>query len=313
MRRDGRKVPDTRVAIGIPVFNGARFLAESLDSLLSQSYEDIDFVISDNASTDGTEEICRAYAARDARVRYVRSDVNRGGSWNFNNVVHQTSAPFFKWATHDDLVAPTYVARCMEVFEAAPATVALVYARTKIIDHDGGVIREHDDNLDIRDDRPHRRLAILVHNIVMANAQFGLIRRAALDRSRLVAAFPTSDYVLMAELAMVGEFWEIPEFLFFRREHAAMSRKANPSAAEASEWFAPGSGTHGPPREFLTVFAEHFRSIHAAPLGRLERTRCYGAYLPTALRRYRKRMRPEIAAAISHAFSRHALRRTPAQ
>jgi glycosyltransferase involved in cell wall biosynthesis len=311
MSRNGHKVPDSKVAIGIPVFNGAHFLAESLDSLLSQSYEDIDFLISDNGSTDGTEEICRAYAARDARVRYFRSDVNQGASWNYKNAVHQTSAPFFKWATHDDLLAPTYIERCLEVFDEAPATVALVYPRTKIIDDEGVVVREYDDNLDIRDHRPHRRLALLVQNIVMANASFGLIRRTALDRSRLLDAFPTADYVMMAELAMVGEFWEIPEFLFFRREHAAMSRKANPTAAEAAEWFAPGSGTHRPSREFLTLFIEHFRSIHNAPLGHLERTLCYGAYLPAALRRYRKRIRPEITAAISHAFSRHALRRTP--
>lgn len=300
---------DVRVAIGVPVYNGAQFLAESLDSLLGQTYENIDFVISDNGSTDGTEEICRAFAARDSRVRYLRSDVNRGASWNYENVVNQTSAPFFKWATHDDLIAPTYIERCVDVFASAPATVALVYGRTKVIDDNGVVIRDHEDNLDIRDPRPHRRLAIVVRNVVMYNAGFGLIRRTALDQTRLLDAFPAADYVFMAELAMAGEFWEIPEFLFFRREHAAMSRKANPTAAEAAEWFAPGSGTTGPSREFLTIFAEHFRSIHKAPLGRLDRARCYGAYLPTALRRYRKRMSPEIVAALAYSVSRRAHRR----
>ena len=310
--RHGQHPPNVGVAIGVPVFNGGHFLAESLDSLLAQSYDNIDFVISDNGSTDDTEEICRASAARDHRVRYFRSDVNRGASWNYGNVVDQTSAPFFKWATHDDLIAPTYVERCMEVFAMAPPTVALVYARTKIIDEEGIVLREHDDNLDIRDHRPHRRLAKVVHNIVMANAGFGVIRRSSLDTTRLLDAFPAADYVFMAELAMAGEFWEIPEALFFRREHAAMSRKAHPTAAEAAEWFAPGSGKAGPSREYSTLFAEHFRSIHRAPLGRFERARCYGTFLPAGLRRYRKRMRSEITAAISYAVSRYAPQRTPA-
>ena len=219
-------------------------------------------------------------------------------------MIERSSAPYFKWATHDDLIAPTYMERCMDVFAEAPPTVALVYGKTKIIDDKGDFIRTHDENLDIRDPRPHRRLKTVVHNIVMANAGFGLMRRSALDQTRFLDAFPAADYVFMAELAIAGEFWEIDEYLFFRREHEAMSRKANPSAAEAAEWFAPGSGTKGPSKEFVTIFAEHFRSIHNARVGHVERAKCYATYVPTALRRYRKRMRPEITAAISYSVSR---------
>jgi glycosyltransferase involved in cell wall biosynthesis len=75
-----------RVSIGVPVFNGERFLAETLDSLLNQTFSDLEVVISDNASTDQTEEICRAYAAHDARIRYYRNDVNRRAAWNHNRV-----------------------------------------------------------------------------------------------------------------------------------------------------------------------------------------------------------------------------------
>ncbi|RDI74845.1 Glycosyl transferase family 2 [Gaiella occulta] len=286
--------PAAKVSIGIPVYNGAQFLAASLESLLAQTYEDIEFVISDNGSTDGTEAICREFAARDGRIRYLRADTNRGASWNYRNVVQQTSGPYFKWATHDDLLAPTYIERCVEVLDAAPAGVALVYPRTRIIDGDGNVVRDYDDNLDIRAKTPHERLRLLVGNIVMANASFGLIRRTALARSRLLDKFPSADYVMMAEFALFGEFWEIPEFLFFRREHEAMSRKANPSATEAAEWFEPGSSKNATGREFWRLFVEHLRSIHHARLDPVEKAKCYAGFLGVWTRRYRRAMVDEI-------------------
>jgi len=281
------------VSIGIPVYNGARFLAESLDTLVAQTYEDIEFFISDNGSTDGTEEICRDYAARDPRIRYERADENRGASWNYKNVVHRTSGRYFKWATHDDLLAPTYIETCVDVLDGAPASVALVYPRTAIIDEDGRFVREYPDNLDIRARTPHERLGRLVRNIVMSNASFGVIRRSVLDRSRLLDDFPSADYVMMAEFAMLGELWELPEVLFFRREHPGMSRAAHRSPAQAAEWFRPGSSEGRRVNESWRLFVEHFRSIHTLPLGRAERARCYGAFVPAWIRRHGPRMATE--------------------
>jgi glycosyltransferase involved in cell wall biosynthesis len=278
------------VGIGIPVYNGERFLPASLESLLGQTYEDIEFVVSDNGSTDGTAEICRDFAARDSRLRYVHSPTNRGAAWNYANVVRETSSPYFKWATHDDLVAPNYVERCLEVFRGGPETIGVVYGRTAIIDEAGNVKRDYDDNLDIRDETPWMRLGRLVRNIVMSNASFGVIRRSVVERSRLLGAFPSADYAMMAEFAMLGQIWEIPEVLFFRREHAAMSRAANPSATEAAEWFLPGSSKGKRMLETWRLFGEHFRSIHAVPLSRTERALCYAVLVPTWARRYGPRM-----------------------
>jgi glycosyltransferase involved in cell wall biosynthesis len=280
------------VSIGIPVYNGARFLATSLESLVGQTYEDIELLISDNGSTDATEEICRDFAARDQRIRYLRANSNQGASWNYRNVAHQTSGRYFKWATHDDLLAPTYIERCVDVLEQAHDGVALAYPRTMIIDEDGAPVREYDDNLDIRDRTPHERLRRLVRNIVMSNASFGLIRRSAIDRSRLLDTFPSADYVMMAEFAMLGELWEIPEFLFFRREHPGMSRVAHRTPAEAAEWFKPGSGSSQGKHvnESWPLFVEHLRSIRSLPLGGRERARCYATFVPAWLRRHGPRM-----------------------
>lgn len=283
------------VSIGVPVYNGARFLATSLESLLAQTYEDIEFVISDNGSTDETEEICRDAASRDVRVTYLRSPTNRGASWNYRNVADQTSGRYFKWATHDDLLAPTYIERCVAVLDEAPSSVALVYPRTQIIDENGSILRDYADNLDIRDPTPHQRLRRLIENIVMSNASFGLIRRAAVDRSRLLDTFPSADYVMMAEFAMLGQFWEIPEHLFLRREHPGMSRVAHQSPADAAEWFKPGSGSSQGRRviESWRLFAELFRSIDSMPLSRAERMRCYAVFVPTWFRRFGPRMLTE--------------------
>jgi glycosyltransferase involved in cell wall biosynthesis len=283
------------VSIGIPVYNGARFLATSLESLLAQTYEDIEFVISDNGSSDETEEICLEAASRDARITYLRSPTNRGASWNYRNVADQTSGRYFKWATHDDLLAPTYIERCVAVLEEAPPSVALVYPRTRIIDEHGSTVRDYDDNLDIRDPMPHQRLGRLVANIVMSNASFGLIRRSTIDRSRLLDSFPSADYVMMAEFAMLGQFWEIPESLFFRREHPGMSRLAHRSPSDAAEWFKPGSGSSQGKNviESWRLFVEHLRSIYSMPLSAAERARCYGVFVPTWIRRYGPRMLTE--------------------
>jgi glycosyltransferase involved in cell wall biosynthesis len=272
------------VSIGLPVYNGARFLATSLDSLLAQTCEDFELVISDNASSDGTEEICREYAARDARIRYLRRETNRGAAWNFNSLVAKTDGPYFKWATHDDAHAPTCVERCLETLREGGDRVSLVYPRTRIIDENGEFVRDYRDGLDLRERTPHERLRSLVRNLVLGNPMFGLARRSTLERTRLNGSFPSSDYVLLAELALLGEIWEVPEALFFRRDHPDTSRRAHATASELAEWFEPG-GDSRRVREFTRLFVEHFRSIHSLPLGRRERLRCDAVFANAWLRR----------------------------
>ena len=277
--------PAPRVTLGVPVYNGARFLAESLDSLLAQTYEDFELIISDNGSTDGTEAICRGFAERDTRVRYHRSEANRGASWNFNNVFHLSSGRYFKWATHDDVLAKTYLERCVAVLDQAPAEVVLCYPKTKIIDENGAVVRAYEDGLDLRQRAPHARLRHLVKNIIMSNPAFGLIRSDALRQTRLLEPFVSSDYVLLAELAMLGQFWEVPDHLFFRREHAGMSRYANVTPSEVAEWFEPGSG-RGNVTEFSRLFVEHLRSIERSPLARSDKLQAYLTFVPVWMRRH---------------------------
>jgi glycosyltransferase involved in cell wall biosynthesis len=282
------------VSIGVPVYNGARFLAATLESLVGQTYENIEIVISDNGSTDETGQICRDFTARDARVRYIRHDTNRGSALNWNGLMRETSGPYFKWAAHDDLLAPTFVERCVEVLDGSPERVCLVYPRTRIINECGDAVRDYDDRLDLRDEAPHDRLRQLVRNMVLCNVQYGLIRRSALERTRLMGSFPSSDYVLMAELALLGEFWEIPESLFYRREHPASSRRANRTAAEVAEFYEPGSARKDFVREFWRLFGEHLRSINSAPISHAERVWCATIFVFEWIRRHRAPMWSEL-------------------
>lgn len=262
------------LTIGLPVYNGADYLELSLASIEEQTYQDYQVLISDNASTDGTEDICRAYASRDERVSYVRHERNMGGAWNFNFVFTESSSPYFKWITHDDLHAPGFLEAAIEAINAEPSAI-LAYPRTVLIDEDGEPIRDFADRLDLRSLHPHERLRTYLDNYEMSNAIFGVIRRPLMERTSLLGAYSSSDKVLMAEMAIAGQFIEIADFLFRRRYHEGMSRKANITPEEIAEWFDPNQ-----PRPVAMtrtkLFVEYARSIASMPaIDARERVRCF--------------------------------------
>jgi len=119
-----------RISIGMPAYNCERYIAQSIESLLAQTYGSFELVISDNASTDGTEQICREYATRDKRIRYIRRTENIGGPGNFRYVFAQCTGEFHKWATADDYCHPSFLERCLGVLESNPKTV-LCYPKTR--------------------------------------------------------------------------------------------------------------------------------------------------------------------------------------
>lgn len=265
-----------RVSIGLPVYNGEDFLEEAIESILAQTFRDFELVISDNASTDATQAICEGYAQRDGRVRYHRSDTNRGAAWNYNRVFELSSGEFFKWQAHDDLCMPTFLERCLEVFDEASEGVVLVYPKTDVIDAAGKVLPQHvAETVDARDSRPHRRLAKVLRSLNMACAVFGLIRTSALRQTRLIGRFIASDYVLLSELAMLGELREVPQVLFQRRLHPRISTYASRSSTALLQWFDPTQVRYArwlSPMMWLGV--EYLRSARRVPPRRVDRVRC---------------------------------------
>jgi glycosyltransferase involved in cell wall biosynthesis len=210
-----------RVSIGLPVYNGERFLATAIDCILAQDFDDFELIIADNASTDGSIEIAAEYAGRDNRISIHTSGVNRGAAWNFNRCVHLARGHYFKWAAHDDELAPTCLSRCIPIMDEEP-DVVLCYSRILQIDADGNVIRELPAWSAV-EDSPGRRVRSVLVSMSHATAMFGLTRRTELLRTRMERSYGASDRALLAQLALMGKLREVPEFLFRDREYPERS------------------------------------------------------------------------------------------
>lgn len=199
------------VSIGVPVFNEEGHLAEALDSLLAQTYDNIEVVISDNASTDRTPEICAAYAARDPRVRYHRNENNVGGIENFNVAFRLARGEFFMWASGHDVRHPSQIARCLEMMLAEPEVV-LCYSQVVWVDQDG---REHAKVHEYIDTRGLAervaRLNVVLWSLHGGFPVYGLFRSEALRRTALYTQVVSPDMSLLIELALVGRFAFLPE------------------------------------------------------------------------------------------------------
>jgi glycosyltransferase involved in cell wall biosynthesis len=234
-------VRQQKVSIGLPVYNGERFLAEAIESLLGQTYGDFELVISDNASTDSTGEICAAYARKDSRIRYYRTQHNIGCNPNFRRVFQLTSEEYFKWATHDDLHAPTFLEHIVAALNANPS-IALCYARALMIDEAGNRLGERAYPLNLLDPEladPAERFWRVLDIDLGSPAVYGVFRRKFLEKTPLMGTTYAADQVLLAEVALRGMFCEIPEGLMLHREHDSRSVHENPTRHALVAWVEP--------------------------------------------------------------------------
>jgi glycosyltransferase involved in cell wall biosynthesis len=290
-----------RVSLGLPVYNGESHLAEALDSLLGQSLQDFEIIISDNHSTDATEAICRGYAARDRRIRYARSDQNRGAAWNFNRVLDLARGRHFKWTSANDLHAPDYLIRCVEVLDARPEVV-LCYPKTKLIDDSGVVTADCEDNLDLPWPQAARRFKEFFTRIRLSNAFLGVIRPEVLRRTGKLGAYPGSDVVLLGELSMHGVFVEVPEVLFYRRKEKRNVAR-DQSLTDLQEFYDPGSGGKVFMRTWRHQY-EYLRAALRAPLPLSERARI-AAYIARVCISVRGELARELTGAVQSLADRH--------
>lgn len=275
----------------MPVRNGQRFIREALDSLLGQSFEDFEIVISDNASTDRTETICREYASRDPRVRYHRNHRDIGPAPNYNATFDRSRGQYFKWSAHDDVLEKQYLEKCVSALDADDSAV-LTYPRTRIIDESGNEIEDYDYKLATDSPDPVRRFAELVlvnHRRHRAVEIFGLMRSAALHKTPLQGSYARGDSVLLVRLALLGRFVEVPERLFLSRCHASQSMQTLPTTARTGGSRLArflGTGPLPPPEWWdntrrgrvsfpeWNLLREYWRSIERSGLSWVDRTRC---------------------------------------
>lgn len=211
-----------KVSIGLPVYNGENYLENALDSLLAQTFTDYEVILSDNGSTDCTAEICERYARQDERIRYSRSEINQGAAWNFNRVLQLAKGEYFKWMAHDDLIAPTYLERCVEILDR-DSSVVLAHTRLDWIDAEGKFLADYTINLNTGAPLPRQRYRALLLEWHMCFDVFGLIRTDALRQTPGMGNYGHADGILLEQLAMLGRFQEIPEVLFWARRHEKQS------------------------------------------------------------------------------------------
>ena len=213
------------VSIGVPLHNGERYLREALDSLLAQDYPNLEIVISDNASTDASREICEGYAKRDPRIAYHRVDGNMGAIWNFNHVFELTKGDYFMWAADDDVRAPRFVSACVAALEERPEAV-MCCSMLEFIDEAG---RSIETQWFTYAGGPSGKSRIdRVREIGRGEAWFGvygLARRSVLAQVRRSTPTWGFDVVLLLEMCLHGSVRVLPDCLFSYRVFAAKTQQ----------------------------------------------------------------------------------------
>jgi len=275
-RQAPRAVPPL-VSIGLPVFNGDRYLARTLDSILGQDFRDFELIIGDNASTDGTQALCEAYAAADPRIRYLRHPRNLGAGPNYDLCFHRARGRYFKWAAHDDMLAPGFLSVAVAALERRPDAVLCSTGITEIGPRDE-VLRVYANDLPgVEAATPARRLAAVIHRHHQCEDFFGLYRRDALVGSGLHDTYSGSDRVLLAEMALRGPWARVPDPVFLHREHPHRYTRAVllVDRREAAQWQDTAAPARAPSTQFhLVLYRHYWRLVGKTVPGLRDRLAC---------------------------------------
>lgn len=220
-----------KVSIGMPVYNGMQFIREAVDSLLAQTYTDFELVISDNASTDGTEAICREYAAKDSRIRYVRQAENRGAAANFQFVLEEAKGEYFKWMAYDDYLAPQFIELIVEYLHRNQDVVSCISDLVVIgSSPDNGVVVRHIDLL-----REHQDWTKVIDKFILSLSPYfntnsayfsvyGIHRRVVVkeiyDHMGSIERIISNEFPFLANMALRGRIVAIQPALWTYRRHA---------------------------------------------------------------------------------------------
>jgi glycosyltransferase involved in cell wall biosynthesis len=257
------------LSVGMPIYNGETYIEHALNSILSQSFTDFELIISDNGSTDRSMEICREFAARDARISIHLSPENRGAAWNYNRVFELARGKYFKWFSHDDQCSSNLFEVCIDVLDRNE-DVVICYGKTVLMDEDGLQYDQYHDGLHLRQSSPAERFRIFHWRMRtpprLCNAIMGVVRAEALARTPRIGNYIASDMILLGELCLSGQFHEVQEASFLRREHAGRSTRAHHDHNARAEWFDPANKDKIQ-RPNARCFLEYLRAVHRVPMG----------------------------------------------
>lgn len=287
-----------RLSIGLPVYNGEKYLKESLNALLGQTYEDFELIISDNASTDGTADICHRYEKDDSRIRYIRQPYNIGAAPNHNFLVREAHGTLFKWASADDLYARDLLERCVNALDEYP-DVVLAHSWTAAVDSKGNVTQALEYPLATDSSSPPERFRSMLfgcsglfrtshgdnpsviradnNGVIRADDMYGVIRADVLRRVAPHGSYYHADRILMLEIGLNGRFHQTPEWLYFRRDHEDRGTH-RPTVRDWCGWLDPNRSNKlwNPTARLLAEYiGAYAAAIRRAPLSSADRRECY--------------------------------------
>ena len=264
-----------KVSFGMPVYNGEQYLEKTLDSILAQTFTDFELVISDNGSTDRTQQICESYAAKDERIKYYRNPINIGVAPNCNRVFQLCSSEYFKLTDFDDILSPEFLEKCVQGLDQHPRA-ACCYPKTRLINENGEKIKDFDPPKDASSPQPHLRFKSLIldpdHIVSQAS---GLMRSEMVGNTVMHGSYPCSDEVFLAHLSLLGDFIELPDRLFYYRIHAKQSTKGVKASERSRVYFYDTSLQGKVVLIKWLYFKNCLTAIHTSPIGLNQKMLCY--------------------------------------
>jgi glycosyltransferase involved in cell wall biosynthesis len=209
------------VSIGMPVFNGEKFIRQALDSLLAQTFTDFELIISDNASTDATGSICRIYAEQDSRIRYIRQQENLGALSNFQFVLNEARGEYFMWAACDDKWDRNWIMLLSNRLEDAKGCA--VFGRLVQIDENSNPL-EHPaahNTFQFTGSSLKRRASFFIEfeGKGKANLFYSLFRKSSIASIKLTNY--DSDYLALFDLLSSMKFVSVINTFLYKRIHSA--------------------------------------------------------------------------------------------
>jgi len=261
---------EPKVVVGLLVYNGENYISETIGSVLSQTLVDFRLIIGDNQSTDSTEEICRKYAEQDARILYQRHPENLGASGNHNVLFQTGDAPYFKWASHDDLLHPEFLEKCVEVLDG-DSSIGVAHSRSHIIDEMGTLAGNLDFEVRLNHPRPSERFSRLLWAGYLPEVH-GVMRSSLIKNTKLFRGFAGDDRSFLAEMLLQGDVGYVEDYLFSRRDHPDAFCRVEGDKARQS-FYNPKS-KRSPKLIGVVKFKEYLADIYRHPISWTEKRRC---------------------------------------
>lgn len=305
-----------RLSVGLPVYNGEKYVAASIEALLGQTYDDFELIISDNASTDSTPDICREYARSDKRVRFLQQPRNLGLAPNHNLVLAESRGELFKWAAADDLYGRDLLRCCVEALDRHP-DVVLAHAYEAVVDADGNVTQAMEYPLATNAPRAPVRFRsfllggsglfddpdssepglVRVDNVgILAFCdEYGVVRTPAMRAVAPLGSFHHSDRIIVCGLALRGRFHITPEWLYFRRDTDERTYNVSPKLRVRCEVMDPARKNrllHPTSRLVAEYLLGYVDVIRRAPISATEKRECYRYLAQWGLDRATSRLVP---------------------